>query len=78
MPKRECVCGNVIFLHDIPCKHEWLFISDTEFDRLWTENATHEQVADAMTIAIKCEKCGRFWIYWDGFDNSPAEYVPVE
>ena len=78
MPKMLCTCDNVIFLHEIPCPHEWRLISDVEYGRLWEEHATHEQIADATTLAVKCDECGRLFIYWDGFDKQPTEYVPAE
>lgn len=76
MPKISCGCGNILNLQDIPCKIQYNFISDVDYDKHHhTVNA--EELYQEMNMFFKCEDCGRLWVFWDGFDEKPFEYLPV-
>lgn len=75
MPKLRCLCDHVISLSDIPCKDQWMIISDIELDKFDDQlewNALH----DKMTIVVKCPKCGRLHIFWNGFGRNQTIYKP--
>jgi hypothetical protein len=76
MPKMLCACGSEIHFGGIPCPDEWLFISDTEFDS-FSGAVDAEEVYARMRHFLKCPSCSRLWIYWDGFENPPEEYISV-
>jgi len=76
MPKILCECGEVVPLHEIPCQYQWNLISDEEFER-FHGMVDASEIYSAMRIVIKCPRCSRLWVYWDGFDKMPDEYVLV-
>ena len=74
MPGLKCSCGTNISYGEIPCKDEWLFIEDVEFDR-FSGNVDAEAVYRAMKSFLKCPACQRLWVFWDGYGAPPTEYV---
>ena len=75
MPKLLCKCGEVLRFGEIPCPIEWRMISDSKFEQFeGTVNA--EDVYLASQTALRCPRCGRLWVFWDGGD-APEEYVPA-
>lgn len=28
-----------------------------------------------MNSALKCSRCGRLWVFWNGFDSAPVSYA---
>ncbi len=70
----RCTCSEVIKTNLIPNPNEWLIISDNEFD-------SYQGVIDAESLYTKmksmivCGKCGRLWVFWNGFSESPVEYL---
>lgn len=75
MPNLTCGCGEVLQYGEIPCKNEWLLISDVEFDQ-FSGCVDAEEIYQAMTSLIKCTRCGTIWLFWDGFQAEPQAYVP--
>jgi len=75
MPKLRCQCEVIINYGEIPCKDEWLMISDTSFDR-YDGFVNAEGLYDDLLHALKCPNCGRLHIFWDGFQNLPQTYKP--
>ncbi|MDI4644280.1 hypothetical protein [Cohnella hashimotonis] len=76
MPKIQCTCGNMLRMGDIPCKIQYMFISDTDFDEL--QGAVDaEELYLKMKMFFQCDSCSRLWVYWNGFDNPPKEYAPA-
>ena len=76
MPGLECKCGHRISYTEIPCKDEWLVISDCDYDA-FSGQVDAEDVFRAMTSMLKCPACGRLWVFWEGFGRRPSEYVPA-
>jgi hypothetical protein len=76
MAKFNCICGNVIRVSgDIPNPIEWKILSDVQFDN-FEGFVDVELIYRACSSMFKCEKCGRLWVYWDGFDAEPVCYSP--
>jgi len=75
MPSITCGCGEILRYGEIPCQNEWLLISDVEFDK-FSGKVEAEEVYQAMKSLIKCPSCGAVWIFWNGFQVEPQEYVP--
>jgi hypothetical protein len=76
MPKFLCRCSIVISTSDIPCEHEWLMISDVAYDK-FEGSVDADALYRAMTGCLRCPSCGRLWIYWNGYQQEPTEYVPA-
>jgi len=76
MPALKCSCGETIGYGGIPCPFEWLFISDCDYDAI-VASVDAEELYGRMSSFLKCENCGRLWVFWDGFDYPPKEYVPI-
>ncbi|MBW4084752.1 hypothetical protein [Paenibacillus sp. S150] len=74
MPKIRCKCGELLRFGDIPCKIEYKFISDVEYDQ-YQEQIDSEILYLNMKSFLQCDECGRLWFFWDGFNNPPKEYV---
>lgn len=78
MSKFLCKCGNIIRISgDIPNPIEWKFINDSNFDKLQGE-IDREELYMQMRSFLKCDNCGRLWVYWNGFDNPPTLYAPED
>lgn len=77
MPGLNCACGHRISYGEIPCRDEWLFISDAAFDS-FSGRVDSEKVYRAMQGFLKCPKCGRLWVFWNGYEKPPQEYLPGE
>jgi uncharacterized protein with PIN domain len=73
MPAYKCKCGKWISYGDIPCKDEWVFLSDEEFDEL--SEATPQDIYRKMRSFLKCPACARLWFFWQGFQEEPEEFV---
>lgn len=74
MPKLECKCGDLLDYGNIPCEMEYLFISDVNFDK-FNETIEHQVLYREMNSFLKCPRCGRLWIFWDGFQSIATEYI---
>jgi hypothetical protein len=77
MPSILCKCGEKIRYGDIPCKDEWLFISDVDFDQ-FKEQVNSEKIYKAMSHALKCPSCKRLWLFEKEFCHPPIEYLYAE
>jgi hypothetical protein len=78
MSKFLCKCENTIRISgSIPNPIEWLFISDVEFDA-FEDVVDAEKVYSKMQSFLKCDKCGRLWLFWNGYDNPPTLYSPED
>jgi len=75
MPKIVCTCGWWLRYGDIPNPIEWLFISDVDYDK-FTGSVDAEELYRALKSFLQCPNCGRLWVFWNGFDQEPAEYIP--
>lgn len=67
-----CKCGNKLSFGEIPNPIEWLFISDEKFDKF---QGGVEAIYREMNSALKCSRCGRLWVFWNGFDSAPVSYI---
>ncbi len=76
MPKMLCACGNVLRYSDIPCKIEYKFISDVDYDK-YEAKIDSEELYTKMQSFLKCPDCQRLWVFWEGLDNEPQEYLPA-
>lgn len=77
MPKFRCECGEILSYSEIPCKIEYKFISDLDYDKFQGE-IDAEVLYEQMKSFIKCSSCARLWVFWDGFQKEPAEYVLIK
>lgn len=75
MPGILCKCGQRLQYGEIPCPVQWLFISDTDYDK-YTGQVDSEVLYREMKSFLKCNNCSRLWIFWSGFNSEPAEYLP--
>lgn len=74
MPKITCNCGEHINLSGIPSIHQYLFISDTDFDQ-YHDTIDVEDVYAKMKLCVQCPSCLRLHIYFDGFEKEPLIYT---
>ena len=77
MPKLACSCGATLHYGEIPCPIEWLLYADIDFDMLPATVETETLYRKAKSL-LCCPDCGRLWIFWNGFQSPPREYVPAE
>ncbi len=75
MPGLSCSCGHRISYGEIPCRDEWLIISDVVFDA-FTGAVDAEELYRAMRSILKCPICGHLWVFWDGYQEAAQEFVP--
>jgi hypothetical protein len=76
MPKILCNCNTIIPLGEIPSSHQFLIISDVNFDN-FQDQVNAEDVYAAMEIVAKCPNCARLHIFWDGY-KSPQTVYKIE
>lgn len=69
-----CKCGKKLSYGEIPNPIEWLIISDVEYDG-YQGMIDSEGLYQKMKSMIKCNQCGRMWIFWHGFDKDPTCYI---
>jgi len=74
MPKIICSCQEILSYSEIPCPIEYKFISDCDYDQ-YQEMINAEDLYLHMKSFLKCPKCDRLWIFWNGYTNPPMEYV---
>lgn len=74
MPSMLCKCGNKLSFGEIPNPIEWLLISDEKFDK-FQGGVDLEAIYREMNSALKCSRCGRLWVFWNGFDSAPVSYA---
>ncbi|MOA30755.1 hypothetical protein D3C78_1518640 [compost metagenome] len=77
MPKINCKCGNHIRINEILNPNEWLIISDREYDG-FVGKIDAEELYSKMKSILICKKCGRLWVFWEGFQSKPVSYFPEE
>lgn len=77
MPGLTCSCGHRINFGEIPCKDEWLFISDVAFDAI-VGDVDAEELYRRMRSFLRCPACGSLWVYWNGYEGEPQKFVPME
>ena len=54
MPAIEHTCGQIIRYGEIPCPHEWLFISDVDYDRFFSGTVDAEELYLSMKAFLCC------------------------
>lgn len=74
MPKIICACGEWLSYSNIPCRIEYKFISDVDYDK-YEGTIDAELLYQQMRSFIKCPKCERIWFFWDGYNKQPTEYI---
>ena len=74
MPSIKCRCSEVLRFGDIPNPIEWLLISDVDFDG-FAGQVDAELLYRSMKHLLRCPRCGRLWIFWNGFAAQPEAYV---
>jgi hypothetical protein len=78
MGKFLCKCENIIRISGaIPNPFEWKLISDVEYDKFQGTIGAEELYSQMQSI-LKCDQCGRLWIFWDGYDKPPTLYMPED
>ena len=58
MPKMLCSCGNILQLGDIPCKIQYNFISDVDYDKI-QGLVDSDELYTKMKMFIVCDSCRR-------------------
>lgn len=76
MPKILCNCNSIIPLGEIPSPHQYLMISDVEYDSFHGQ-VDAEDVYAAMKLVAKCPNCARLHIFWNGY-GSPQTVYKIE
>lgn len=76
MPKFLCECGETLSFSEIPCKIEYKFISDVDYD-LFQGDINAEDLYDKMKSFIECQNCKRLWMFWNGYQEKPQQYILV-
>lgn len=74
MPSYLCKCNKRIDYTNIPAPPSYHLVADADVevqDDIVTNNATWSKAIQVL----RCHYCDRMWIFWDGFHNSPTEYV---
>ena len=77
MPKIICTCKNILSYSEIPCSIEYKFISDYDYDK-YQGMIDAESLYQQMNSFLKCPQCERLWIFWNGYNNPPIEYMKKE
>lgn len=75
MPSLACTCGETLRYGEIPCQLEWLLFPDTHFDTLPPTVETEALYQQASSL-LRCPRCDRLWVFWQGFDAPPLSYSP--
>jgi hypothetical protein len=76
MPKIQCKCGNIISLGAIPSPHQWLIISDEEYDEHFSSELINADYLHLkMKIVVTCEHCQRCHFYINGFNQKPITFI---
>lgn len=71
MAKIRCKCG--VVLRDDDPQDSLFILSSEEFD---VETPAADLFGKAKLV-IRCNSCGRLWVFWDEF-REPSEYVEVK
>lgn len=74
MPKLQCKCGETLHYGEIPNPIEWLIISDVDFDS-FAGTVNSEEIYAATKSLLRCPKCSRLWVFWNGFSKPPQSYL---
>ncbi len=78
MAKIRCICGHVFSTSgEIPNPNQWMLVSDVKFDE-FSGDANVDALYLGATIAFRCPHSGHLWVYWDGFDDAPQLYAPMQ
>jgi hypothetical protein len=75
MANLECSCGEVIPLGVIPNPAGWYLISELELAD-FSDDAPLRELHPHMKAMIRCPRCGRLYIYWNGDNSEPVVYAP--
>ena len=75
MPKLLCKCSAVIHYGEIPSPNEWLLFSDSNFDN-FSGMVDAEEVYAVSTSFLKCPKCSRLYVFWEGHQSEPQVFAP--
>ena len=72
-----CTCQHVVRDQECPNPIGYYLISDVNFDEV-AEPIDFDVFWRISSRVLRCENCGRLWIYWKGGENNPQEFVPAE
>ena len=73
MPAYQCKCKSRVSVGEIPCKNQWNFISDLEYDN-WHGKIDSEKLLKEMNMFFSCPQCHRVAIFWEGWNEKPTFY----
>lgn len=76
MPKLTCRCGEILRYGEIPSPIEWKIISDVAYDQ-FSGPIDAEDIYAAMESLLRCPHCARLWVFWNGFEAEPQEYISM-
>lgn len=76
MPAIICSCGERLSYGALPCDIEWKFVADPVVMAM-PDDIKFEDLYSTMNSFLKCQACGRLWVFWNGFQQDPQEYVVV-
>ena len=63
-------------MNEIPTPNQFMFISDISLDK-YVGMVNIEDLYMKMEIMLKCPKCSRLHIYWDGLDK-PSQIHTID
>lgn len=76
MSKLRCDCDEILSISGpMPNPIEFKILADTQVDS-FEETVETLRIYMESTIGLKCPRCGRLWIFWNGLDNRASCYVP--
>jgi len=74
----RCSCKADISFGGAASSTEWRFAADAEFfvdDYPDETTIDQEKMYNLMRTFVKCQKCGNLWVFWDGPELPPREYI---
>jgi hypothetical protein len=74
-----CECGNQIADQGYPNDIGLRIVSDTAIDSLEKDDQINAGAfCDASSRALRCQACGRLYVFWVTGAWPPQEFVPVK
>lgn len=74
MPSYLCKCDRRIDYTEIPAPTSYHLVHDEDVEVDEDIVTRHATWTEAVQV-LRCPFCDRLWVFWQGFGNSPTEYV---
>jgi hypothetical protein len=74
--KIRCDCDEILSISGpIPNPIEFRLLADTKLEE-FDESVDISRIQMESTLGLKCPRCGRLWIFWNGLSNLASCYKP--